>query len=136
VATTGHLVRRAPRRLCLHLKGPRLDVVIRPESEQGRSGPVEREQPAILGRHEEVGKGMVKNERLERGRGCGPGSARVARVRHAQPSSAKTGSAIPNSAPPAGRGRAQIRPPIASTSARHTNSPIPAPLLAAVPGAR
>src|SRR5919201_4698154 len=47
----------------------------------------------------------------------------------AQLSSVKIGSANPNSAPPAGRGRPQIRPPIASMSARHTNSPIPAPVV-------
>ena len=42
-------------------------------------------------------------------------------------SSTRIGRAKPNSAPPAGRGWAQIRPPMASTSARQTKSPIPAP---------
>ena len=46
-------------------------------------------------------------------------------------------SAKPNSAPPAGRGTAQIRPPIAATRRAHTNSPMPAPVAeAAVPGDR
>ena len=42
-------------------------------------------------------------------------------------SSTRSGSEKPNSAPPSGRGRAQIRPPIASTRARHAKRPIPAP---------
>jgi len=39
-----------------------------------------------------------------------------------------TRRANPNSAPPAGRPRAQIRPPIAATRRAHTKSPIPAPV--------
>ena len=43
-------------------------------------------------------------------------------------SSISSGRLNPNSAPPVARWRAQIRPPISSTSWRHTNSPMPAPL--------
>ena len=60
-----------------------------------------------------------------------------ARRRPARRYSSISSSANPNSAPPSGRGAAQIRPPIAATSRAHTNSPIPAPLAApAVPGDR
>jgi len=46
-----------------------------------------------------------------------------------QPSSSSpsAGSQNPNSAPLPSRGRAQMRPPMPSTSWRHTKSPIPAP---------
>lgn len=45
--------------------------------------------------------------------------------------------AKPTSAPPAGRGRAQIRPPIALTRRAHTNRPMPAPaVVTAVLGER
>ena len=51
--------------------------------------------------------------------------------------SVMTRRANPNSAPPAGRPRAQIRPPIAATRRAHTKSPIPAPVAdLAVLGAR
>jgi glycosyltransferase involved in cell wall biosynthesis len=50
-----------------------------------------------------------------------------ARSRRQRSSSTRTGSEKPNSAPPPGRGRAQMRPPIASTRARHAKRPIPAP---------
>ena len=50
------------------------------------------------------------------------------RFLQAQPMSASTtGRANANSDPPPSRGRAQIRPPIASTKWRQTNRPIPAP---------
>ena len=52
-------------------------------------------------------------------------------------SSASSCREKPNSAPPSGRGDAQIRPPIAAIRRAHTNSPMPAPLaVVAVPGER
>ena len=45
-------------------------------------------------------------------------------------SSCMTRRAKPNSAPPLGRPRAQMRPPIARTSRAQTNRPIPAPAVA------
>jgi glycosyltransferase involved in cell wall biosynthesis len=49
------------------------------------------------------------------------------RSRRQRSSSTRTGNEKPNSAPPSGRGRAQMRPPIASTRARHAKRPMPAP---------
>ena len=50
--------------------------------------------------------------------------------------SASTCRVKPNSEPPAGRGMAQIRPPIAAMRRAQTKSPIPAPPAAAVPADR
>lgn len=51
----------------------------------------------------------------------------ASRSRRQRSSSTRSGSEKPNSAPPSARGRAQMRPPIASTRARHAKRPIPAP---------
>ena len=78
-----------------------------------------------LGRAGGPDRGRLSAHRAAPPRGRGLSAARAV----VQPSSSKpsAGSQNPNSAPRPSRGRAQIRPPMPSTSWRHTNRPMPAP---------